>query len=226
MANNNQSFITSLTSFYLSLHTKCIAEFMLNNCRFIAVNHRNPELWLTSAISSHPMLMSPSQNKDNFRSKSLWLMEGWEKIEKLDSIRKKCQLKTLQRSQDRSWRTCNAELKKNILKLTIIREGKVSQVSLKLLTRIFWAFGKTALFEKKFNFLNNFKFKKFWYIKKTSTIKFESTFETIRNFEIHTKQRYLNLTAKLIHHKNLKKFASAFWISFWISFQVLYIFEN
>lgn len=34
-----------------------------------------------------------------------------------------------QRSQDRSWRTCNAELKKNILKLTILREGKVSQVS-------------------------------------------------------------------------------------------------
>lgn len=36
-----------------------------------------------------------------------------------------------QRSQDRSWRTCNAELKKNILKLTIVREGKVSQVSLR-----------------------------------------------------------------------------------------------
>ncbi|KAG5682855.1 hypothetical protein PVAND_012176 [Polypedilum vanderplanki] len=31
------------------------------------------------------------------------------------------------RSHDRNWRQCNAELKKNILKLTIIREGKVSQ---------------------------------------------------------------------------------------------------
>jgi hypothetical protein len=35
---------------------------------------------------------------------------------------------TSQRSHDRNWRQCNAELKKNILKLTILREGKVSQV--------------------------------------------------------------------------------------------------
>ncbi|KAL7029645.1 hypothetical protein ACKWTF_006304 [Chironomus riparius] len=31
------------------------------------------------------------------------------------------------RSHDRNWRQCNAELKRNILKLTILREGKVSQ---------------------------------------------------------------------------------------------------
>lgn len=33
-----------------------------------------------------------------------------------------------QRSHDRNWRQCNAELKKNILKLTILREGKATQV--------------------------------------------------------------------------------------------------
>lgn len=34
----------------------------------------------------------------------------------------------LQRSNDRNWRQCNAELKKNIIKLTILREGKATQV--------------------------------------------------------------------------------------------------
>lgn len=34
-----------------------------------------------------------------------------------------------QRSSDRSWRTVQAENKGNRLKLTLIREGKVSQVS-------------------------------------------------------------------------------------------------
>lgn len=52
----------------------------------------------------------------------------------IDILFKLC---SFQRSQDRSWRTCSAELKKNILKLTILREGKVSQVSFTFSLAIF-----------------------------------------------------------------------------------------
>lgn len=74
---NNPSFIT------FHLHELALRNAFWNLClitvRSISVKHRNRELWLISAIPSQLMLTSPSQNKGCYRSKSLWLMEGWEK---------------------------------------------------------------------------------------------------------------------------------------------------
>jgi hypothetical protein len=73
---NNPSFIT------FHLHELALRNAFWNLClitvRSISVKHRNRELWLISAIPSQLMLTSPSQNKGCYRSKSLWLMEGWE----------------------------------------------------------------------------------------------------------------------------------------------------
>lgn len=97
----------------------------------IPAKHRNQRLWRISAITRSPMSTCPSRSKVFCKLRWHWSMDGWVHRRGWNNWAQLIAILSLirQRSQDRSWRTCNAELKKHILKLTILREGKVSQVS-------------------------------------------------------------------------------------------------